>query len=331
MTDETSGVAMTVAQRNAGMRAMLERAAPKMQAIMPKHMTAEKMIRITTLAIIRTPALLECTPRSVVTSVMLAARLGLAPDGVLGSAYLVPFFNKKIGRKECQLIPGYRGLIDLARRSGEVRKVETRLAYPVDTLEIDYGAERPVVHRPDLRAEDRGDWYVVWAMATFTDGTTQVEVMTKDQVMAIRSRAKAKYGPWVDDFDEMARKTVVRRLCKYLPLSPELAAASLLQAGAESGSSNVIEAAQTLDIEIDGDDRKQIEGRSKADEIADAIEGPPEPEPVEDFDTLMAALNLAPDEPAAAEVWSQHAELIASLPDAEHEMLNRVYATKGRA
>lgn len=340
MTDRQSGVAMTTGQRMTSLRDMLELAAPKMQAVMPDHMSAEKMIRIASLAISRTPALLECTPISVVTSVMLAARLGLAPDGALGSAYLVPFFNKKIGQKECQLIPGYRGFIDLARRSGEVRKVETRLAYPVDTLEIDYGAERPIVHRPDLRASEPGDWFVVWAMATFIDGTVQVELMTRDQVMAIRNRAKAKYGPWVDDFDEMARKTVVRRLAKYLPLSPELAAASLLQAGAEAGRSTVIDAAQTLDIDLTND-VPQIEGRSKADEIADAIAGEPDPEPtpepkgapvqVTDFGSLLATLTDAADEQAAADIWSEHAAMIEGLEDAERATLNEVYDSKGRA
>ncbi|KKK49066.1 hypothetical protein LCGC14_3138830, partial [marine sediment metagenome] len=200
------------------------------------------------------------------------------------SAYLVPFNNKVKTRdedgnekeewiKECQLIIGYRGLIDLARRSGEVSKIETRLVYQSDVFEVDYGAVRPLVHRPDYKTLDRGEWYAVWALATFKDGTVQLEVMTRDEVEKIRNRSKATgYSPWKSDYGEMSRKTVVRRLCKYLPLSPELAAATLLQAGAESGSSNVIEAAQTLDIEIDGDDRKQIEGRSKADEIADALD-----------------------------------------------------------
>lgn len=335
MTDST---AMTREKLQASFRGMIEHHAPQIKEILPQHMTPEKMIRIMNLAIGRTPALLECTPISVLTSIMLAARLGLAPDGALGSAYLVPFYNKKIGQKECQLIPGYRGLIDLARRSGEVSKIETRLVYPPDVFEVDYGLVRPLIHKPDYRATDRGEWYVVWAMATFKDGTVQLEVMTRDEVQGIST---AKFGPWVDHFEEMARKTVVRRLAKYLPLSPELAAANLLQAGAEAGKSLVIEAGQITDSKGDplvvdlADDVPQIEGRSRADALADAIGGEPEPDPVPEDREATAAEKLgymlrdAADSDAAAAVWTEHETEIDGFTDDERAELQAIFEGKG--
>ena len=264
---------------------VLNQQAAMIDGVAAKHIDAKKLIRVAQFAVQQQPALLKCDPYSVVTAVMLAARLGLEPDGVLGSGYIVPFGAK------AQFIPGYRGLIDLARRSGVVTKIEAHLVYGPDRFEVDYGKNEPLTHIPNfhLDIDDRGEWYAVYAIATLTDGSKQVEVMTRDEVNLIRNRSKASgFGPWKTDYEEMARKTVVRRLVKYLPLKPEMAAASLLQAAAEGGVDHTKAAVITLDMSVSEppqEDRPDA-GDTLADELigGDGGSGEEEPPPPGDED-----------------------------------------------
>lgn len=216
--------AITPKARMDSLRQMLEAARTSMSMVVPKHVTPERLIKLALVAASRTPLLLQCDPKSIVQGVMTAAQLGLDCGGVLGSAYLVPFKNQKNGgRYEAQLIVGYRGLVDLARRSGEIETIEAHVVYAGDSFEVAFGLDPVLRHVPCLSGEE-GEPVLVYAIARLRDGGRQVEVMTRSQVERIRSRSRAgQSGPWVSDWAEMARKTVVRRLCKYLPLSPELA------------------------------------------------------------------------------------------------------------
>ena len=220
----TSSAAITPKARMETLRSLLEAAKPSMGQVVPKHVTPERLVKLALVAASRTPLLLQCEPKSIVQGVMTAAQLGLDCGGVLGSAYLVPFKNQKQGgRYEAQLIVGYRGLVDLARRSGEIETIEAHVVYAHDSFEVAYGLDPVLRHVPCLTG-DAGDPILVYAIARLKDGGRQVEVMTRSEVERIRSRSRAgSSGPWVTDWSEMARKTVVRRLCKYLPLSPELA------------------------------------------------------------------------------------------------------------
>ena len=212
-----------------GLRDLLAKARPSMEMVLPKHVNAERLIKVALVAVSKTPKLLECTKTSIVQSVMKAAELGLDCGGALGSAYLVPYKkNSKDARGNwqsemvCQLIVGYRGLIDLARRSGALSSIEARVVRERDRFELAFGLEPKLIHEPFLDGE-AGGVRLVYCVARLTDGGTHVEVMTRDQVERIRERSKAsKDGPWVTDWEEMARKTVVRRTCKYLPLSAEI-------------------------------------------------------------------------------------------------------------
>lgn len=205
--------------------------------VLPKHIKVDRLIRAALLAMSRSPLLLQCTQNSLIQSMMVAAQLGLETDGVLGSAYLVPFRNNKSGEYEAQLIPGYRGLIDLARRSGQIKRIEARVVKEKDKFEFHYGLEPILKHVPCFPA-DGGNIIAAYAIAELTDGSTQVEVMSRAEIDGIRGRSKAKdSGPWVSDYGEMARKTVVRRLIKYLPLSVELARAIDIDNRIESGES----------------------------------------------------------------------------------------------
>lgn len=220
----TTPSAITPKARMDTLRSLLEAAKPSMGQVVPKHVTPERLVKLALVAASRTPLLLQCEPKSIVQGVMTAAQLGLDCGGVLGSAYLVPFKNQKQGgRYEAQLIVGYRGLVDLARRSGEIETIEAHVVYAHDTVEVAYGLDPVLRHVPCLTG-DAGEPILVYAIARLKDGGRQVEVMTRAEIERIRSRSRAgASGPWVTDWPEMARKTVVRRLCKYLPLSPELA------------------------------------------------------------------------------------------------------------
>jgi len=185
-----------------------------------KHFTQEMIVRMLIMAASKNPALLQCSTGSLLRSAMLAAKLGLDCTGDLGEGYLVPFYNGKTKQKECQFIMGYQGMITLARRSGEIVRIESRAVYANDVFDLVYGLDPILTHKPAWR--DRGEILLFYGIAQLTDGSKQVEDMSLDEVQSIRDRSKAgKSGPWVTDFVEMGRKTVIRRLFKYLPKSTE--------------------------------------------------------------------------------------------------------------
>lgn len=190
--------------------------------VLPKHLTPERVVKMALVAASRQPRLWECTKESILQSIMKSAELGLDCSGTLGRAYLVPYFNSKIGAYECQFIPGYQGLIELARRSGNIARIESRVVYEHDKFVVEYGLDQKLAHTPAMTS-DRGAMKCVYAVAEMTDGSRQIELMTMAEIESIRLRSKAKDGgPWKTDYAEMARKTVIRRIAKYLPLSLEL-------------------------------------------------------------------------------------------------------------
>ncbi len=202
--------------KQATIKDLLERSKTSIAAVIPKHLTPDRLLKVALSATARTPALLACTPQSILLAVMQAAELGLEAGGLLGEAYFVPF------KDQAQLIVGYRGMIKLARNSGELKTIEARVVHANDQFEIEFGLDNKLVHKPCL-AGDPGPTVAVYAIARYKDDAYQVEVMTRAEVDAIRARSQAATsGPWVTDFDEMAKKTVLRRLLKTGPLSPEL-------------------------------------------------------------------------------------------------------------
>jgi recombination protein RecT len=223
---EANGRQQTALQvKQQDIRSLIETAKPKFAAVIPKHIDVDRLVRVTIACISKTPALLNCTKESLLNAIMTAAQLGVEPTGVLGSAYLVPYGT------ECTLIVGYRGLIDLARRSGQIESIEAHVVHENDRFTLKYGLSPILEHEPAW-AGDPGNVKAVYAIAKLKDGGKQIEVMTKTQVDAIRAKSKAgKSGPWVEHYEEMARKTVVRRIAKYLPLTPELADALALDEG----------------------------------------------------------------------------------------------------
>ena len=200
---------------------------------MQRYLTPERVLRILTAAVHKNPTLLKCSIKSLTTAVIDAVQLGLEPGGPLGHAYLVPFFNKKIGVMECVLIVGYQGYIALARRSGEIESVFTQIIYSRDDYRIIYGDSPRVTHEPYIpdpenedAPQDRGKPVGGYCVARYKDGGYHIEVMTVGDIDKIRLRSRAaNSGPWVTDWEMMARKTVIRRARHYWPISVEMASA----------------------------------------------------------------------------------------------------------
>ena len=237
-------------------RGTLERMKPQLLAALPSHIKPDRLIRIILTTVQRTPELLECTPESLLGSLLQCAQLGLEPDGVLGQAYLVPFRNwKNNNRKEVQLIPGYKGLIKLAYQSGEVGHITARVVRAKDKFQYWYGLNEGIEHEPH-RGSDAGEMVAcyAWAKIKGVEGK-QFVVLERWEVDAIRERAKASdKGPWVTDYDEMAKKSALRRLCKMLPASVEkdnLARAVALDEHAEAHISQQISYQDMIDIDVE--------------------------------------------------------------------------------
>lgn len=216
-------------------RNFLEKNKTQIAAALPAHLTADRMIRLACTEFAKNKQLQECTPVSVFGSIIQASQLGLE-IGVLGQAYLVPYRNRKAGNVlECQLIPGYKGLIGLARRSGDVTSIETHIAYEKDEFELVLGMETTLKHVPYLDG-NRGNPRLVYGIAKFRDGGYHFEWMSIAEVEKIKTRSKAsESGPWVTDYDQMVRKTLVRRMANYLPMSIELANAIQMSDAADAG------------------------------------------------------------------------------------------------
>lgn len=194
---------------------------------LPKAMTPERFIRIVMTECKKAPKLMECNTESFLGAALQCAQLGLEPGSALGHCYLLPFGSgrAKDGKLNCQLIIGYRGMIDLARRSGQILSICAYCVYEKDKFELRLGLDPSIEHVPSAEANP-GKMVYVYAVAKLRGGGVQFEAMSRSQIEAVRKTSKSgDKGPWVDHFDEMAKKTVIRRLFKYLPVSIEAARA----------------------------------------------------------------------------------------------------------
>lgn len=189
----------------------------QVELALPRHIKPDRFVRIALTALTKTPQLAQCDKPSFFSALLTLSQLGLEPDGRL--AHLIPFRNTKRNCTECQLIVDYKGLAALAIRSGNISKIHADKVCANDVFEYDKGEVK--THAIDFR-KPRGDAYAYYAMVVFKDGCQKSDVMTRAEVQAIRRRSKAaNAGPWITDEDEMSKKTVFRRLSKWLELSPE--------------------------------------------------------------------------------------------------------------
>jgi recombination protein RecT len=236
----------TVAKRDSKptLAQLIEQMKPEIARALPRHMSPDRMARIATTVLRQTPTLARTTPESFLGALMTASQLGLEP-GPTGDAYFVPYGNT------CTFIPGYRGLIKLARNSGQLVDIWAEVVYANDTFQQKLGLHRDLVHEP---AEgDRGKATHVYAAAELKDGGRPFVVMTVDGIEAIRKRSKASgNGPWVTDWEAMAKKTAVKQLAKWLPLSAEFTTAAQLDGSVRTDIGDLVDVAPDyIDGEVD--------------------------------------------------------------------------------
>lgn len=179
---------------------------------LPDHIRPEAIARVVLTEVSKNPKILQCSKESILRSTMEACQMGLVPNSVQGLAHLIPY-----GRV-CQLIPGYRGLIKLCLQSGLVRAIKTAEVHKNDQFEVNLGSTWRLEHRVDI-TKQRGDIVAYYAIADLPHGTTDFEVMTKSDGEAFRKRiGKDKSQVWTDHFDEMVKKSCIRKLVKRLPM-----------------------------------------------------------------------------------------------------------------
>ena len=237
------------------------------QALENTPLTPERLLSVTMTEIRKTPKLRECSQASLVGSIIQSAQLGLEPGSALGHCYLIPFWNSKLRSLECQFMLGYRGMLALARRSGSIISIDARVVYAADEFSLLYGTTTEIIHKPRLSGE-KGGVVGVYAVAQLQGGGTQVDYMPVEEILKIRDSSKGvqsgKDTPWKTHFEEMAKKTVVRRLFKFLPVSVEALTAVGLDEKAEAGQSQGNEALiQEGDggVLVDMDTGEIIEGK----------------------------------------------------------------------
>lgn len=216
------------ANQNQTMQAYIKRMEGEIKRALPSVITPERFTRIVLSALSSNPKLQQSTPQSFLGAMMQAAQLGVEPNTPLGQAYLIPFFNGKEKRMECQFQLGYKGLIDLAYRSEMVTTIQAHTVYSNDDFEYSYGLD-PQLHHVPAKGE-RGTPEYFYAMYKTKDGGYGFSVMSVSDVRAHANKFSeaVKRGfssPWQTNFEEMAKKTVLKKVLKYAPMKTDFARA----------------------------------------------------------------------------------------------------------
>lgn len=253
---------------------------------LPKHMSPDRLSKIAMSAVLQEPKLMKCNQLTLVQALTKLSELGLEPGSAFGHVYLLPFENRKANRWDITIIIGYRGYIELARRSGYIEQIETHVVFPEDEFELVYGLDdtRKLRHVPNFRGpRDPQSALVSYCIVRMKGGASHVEVMSMNEVRTIRDRSqswkfKPNTGPWQDDFLEMARKTVIRRTQKYLPLSAEQRDAMELEDNDENVVEGTITKPSLAPVEItQADDVANAMANARASEPEDAETEPHDP------------------------------------------------------
>ena len=232
---------------------------------LPSVITPERFTRMVFTALSTNPKLQQCTPHSFLGAMMQAAQLGVEPNTPIGQAYLIPYKNK--GTLECQFQLGYKGLIDLCNRSGDIKDIQAHEVYENDTFEYEYGLEPKLKHVPAMK--DRGEVIAYYAVFHTVNGGYGFEVMSKDDVIKQAQKTSQSYGsgfsPWTKYFDEMAKKTVVKKVLKFAPIKTEFFKALSTD---ETIKTNITEHMEEMPDETIID----VEAKDVTDEVLDNVD-----------------------------------------------------------
>ncbi len=224
-----------------------------MAQVIPQHIGVDRLMRVALSALKRDSKLRDCSPESFLGAVWQACLLGLELNTPLGYAYLVPY------KTECTFIPGYKGLLKLAYQSGMIKSIRAHVVYDKEDFSIEYGTSERIHHVPVFTA-DRGEAIGAYCVIELKDGGIIQRFMPTAEI----NKAKPSYvrsGPWVDHWDEMAMKTVLRRTLKTAPLSTEVSKAIVADEGASRG------ATWKVDLNSHNEEPQMIEHETSAETI----------------------------------------------------------------
>lgn len=200
---------------------MIKALEPEIKKALPSVITPERFTRMALSSLNTTPKLAECTQMSFLAALMSAAQLGLEPNTSLGQAYLIPYNNK--GTLECQFQIGYKGLIDLVYRNSNVQTIQAQSVYENDYFDYELGLNSKLIHKPALN--DRGKVILFYALFKLNNGGYGFEVMSKADIdshaQEFSKGYTSSYSPWKTSYEEMARKTIIKKVLKYAPLKTD--------------------------------------------------------------------------------------------------------------
>lgn len=236
MAQQQGGTVQKTVKPEQTLNALLKRMGPEIQRALPKHMDADRIARIALTAVRTTPKLLECDQTSFLAAIMQSAQLGVEPNTGLGQAYLIPY------GKNVQFQLGYKGLIDLAVRSGQYKAIYAHEVYVNDEFEYQYGLTKDLIHKPASSPEGEAIGY--YAVYHLQNGGYDFVYWTKERIDKHAQKfsqavQKGWTSPWKTNYDAMAKKTVLKEVLKYAPKSIEL--------------QKVVEADETIKNEINED------------------------------------------------------------------------------
>jgi recombination protein RecT len=264
-----------------------------MKQIAANGIDPQRVIQVLLASIQKTPSLANCTQESIFRCAMHAVELGFYPGSVDQKAYLVPF------KDQCTLIVGYKGMVELAYRSRLIKSIRARAVYEGDRFTYKDGLSPVLDWEPGETPRDPKKITHAYCIVETKDGGVIYDVMTKAEIDAIRGRSKASgSGPWVTDYAEMAKKTIMRRTLKMAPMSIEMVKADAIDMAAETGDGSLL--AEWSDV----DEAPAAQSGSRVDGLASRIPGPIESfglseQELHDFESKAIASKLDLSEVAA--------------------------------
>ena len=221
LAQATQGQTLAAARPAQDFKSLLKSQWNKIAEVLPQNMSSERFFQLAVSAYNSEPKLAQCSTVSVLSCVMKCAALGLEPSAVdgLGRAYILPFRNKKTRSFEATFMLGYKGMLQLARNSGEIKSVSARAVYEGDVFHYAYGLNEDLTHEPRHLSNKLTYAYCI---AHFKDGGHYFVVLSREEIEKARQSSQAgNSGPWATHYDMMAMKTAIRRAFPYLPVSTQ--------------------------------------------------------------------------------------------------------------
>lgn len=221
---KTDGANAPAPAKQDSVAGMIERLKPQLEKALPKHVTTDRLARVALTAIRNNSRLQQADPMSLMGSIMTAAQLGLEPNTPLGQCYIIPYKNGRTGKYDAQFQLGYKGLVDLAQRSGQYRRIVARSVDEADQFDYTYGLDEDLTHTPARKPSGNTVYY--YAVYELENGGRSFVVWSREQVEAHAKKYSKSYdksdSPWKTNFDAMAKKTVLIDLLRYAPKSVEV-------------------------------------------------------------------------------------------------------------